>query len=451
MRNVSFFFKNKKVQITLIIFISIILVYLTSIIFLWNKTPNNLYVDNSRLPVTSYKNIKKDLNDILNNKNIKMIDDKMGEIKFSLNDVGVTLKKDFVKNINNYDNKFWGIRFHAKDITNEIFDLNEDNISKKIKSIIETNKWGNPPHDAYIEYQNGEYIIIPEVDSTMISPETFTKALLKGIKEKKYTYNSKDYLYQTKYKTKDLEDNKNNLNKLINKNFYVMFRKDKVELPKIIIKDFINIKSDGSYTINEDSFESYITNLTYQYNNTRYENNKRIEDSYYANGTGSSFAKQIKDVNDNDVKIVPKNDHYEKVLTQKYKNVEKTYVEVNITSQYLWFYKDGKLFLQTPVVTGDHSKNYDTPTGKYKVYSKGTDIVLDGSTVGFDYKYHVDYWMPFNQGVGMHDTQERSTYEYGSDTYLYGGGSHGCVNMPPNMAKKMYENIKVGTSVYVSS
>ena len=48
--------------------------------------------------------------------------------------------------------------------------------------------------------------------------------------------------------------------------------------------------------------------------------------------------------------------------------------------------------------------------------------------------------MPFDGGIGLHDASWRS--EFGSDIYLY-NGSHGCVNLPYDAAKIIYENTVV--------
>jgi lipoprotein-anchoring transpeptidase ErfK/SrfK len=54
--------------------------------------------------------------------------------------------------------------------------------------------------------------------------------------------------------------------------------------------------------------------------------------------------------------------------------------------------------------------------------------------------------MPFNRNIGMHDASWRK--EFGKNIYMT-RGSHGCINMPPKAAKKVFENIKRGVAVVV--
>ncbi len=119
-----------------------------------------------------------------------------------------------------------------------------------------------------------------------------------------------------------------------------------------------------------------------------------------------------------------------------------TYVEVNLTAQHLFFYKDGKRILESDFVSGNVSKKFGTPTGTYPVQYKQNDATL----VGEDYETPVKYWMPFNKNIGFHDASWRS--KFGKDIYLT-NGSHGCINMPPANAKKMFQNIQRGVAVVV--
>lgn len=125
-----------------------------------------------------------------------------------------------------------------------------------------------------------------------------------------------------------------------------------------------------------------------------------------------------------------------------------TYIEIDITNQRMWFYKDGELMVDTPVVTGDSTKKYDTPVGIYCIYNKEEMAILRGADnlTGDDYNTPVDFWIPFNGGVGIHDAKWRGTF--GGSQYK-GNGSHGCVNTPWDKAKIIFEHTSVGTPVVV--
>ena len=117
-----------------------------------------------------------------------------------------------------------------------------------------------------------------------------------------------------------------------------------------------------------------------------------------------------------------------------------SYVEIDLSSQKLWLYKNGERILSTNLVSGCVAEGHRTPTGIYSIYAKQTDRYLTGA----DYRSFVHYWMPFLGGYGLHDASWRSSF--GGTIYHY-DGSHGCVNLPSSAAKKIYNNVSVGTKV----
>lgn len=117
-----------------------------------------------------------------------------------------------------------------------------------------------------------------------------------------------------------------------------------------------------------------------------------------------------------------------------------TYVEVDMGEQMMYYYQAGKKVLETPVVTGNTSLRRGTPEGVNYVYLKQTNRILRGP----GYASHVDFWMPVNGGIGIHDSAWRS--KYGGTIYKT-NGSHGCINTPRDVMVQMYELVEVGTPV----
>ncbi len=117
-----------------------------------------------------------------------------------------------------------------------------------------------------------------------------------------------------------------------------------------------------------------------------------------------------------------------------------TYVEIDLTNQHMYYYEEGQMILDSPIVTGNVSRGQRTPPGIFLLRAKMRNAVLRGR----DYAAPVSYWMPFNGGIGLHDASWRGSF--GGEIYRY-GGSHGCVNMPRKNAKVLYENIEIGCPV----
>lgn len=119
-----------------------------------------------------------------------------------------------------------------------------------------------------------------------------------------------------------------------------------------------------------------------------------------------------------------------------------SYVEIDLTSQQLWVYKEGECVVSTPIVSGCVANGTRTPTGVFSIYKKAEDAWLAGPT-WYD---HVDYWMPFYGAYGLHDASWRD--QFGGEIYIH-EGSHGCPNLPVEIAGQVYHNISVGTPVII--
>ena len=122
-----------------------------------------------------------------------------------------------------------------------------------------------------------------------------------------------------------------------------------------------------------------------------------------------------------------------------------TYVEINLSQQHLWYYKNKKLVVDSDFVSGNISKGYDTPQGVYSIMYLERNAIL-GARSNADYRTPVSYWMPFNKGIGLHDASWRSTF--GRDIYI-NSGSHGCINLPTGFAGSLYSQIYVNLPVAV--
>ena len=120
-----------------------------------------------------------------------------------------------------------------------------------------------------------------------------------------------------------------------------------------------------------------------------------------------------------------------------------TYIEVDLTEQYMWYYQNGNIIFQSDIVSGLPSDpDRKTPPGIFTLYSKSSPAVLRGAMTAngtYSYEQPVTYWMPFNGGIGFHDADWQPYF--GGDRYLT-GGSHGCINLPPENARQLYSLIQ---------
>lgn len=137
-------------------------------------------------------------------------------------------------------------------------------------------------------------------------------------------------------------------------------------------------------------------------------------------------------------------------------DVKKDAIVLDISQQILKLYKNGKLTLEAPVLTG--KENHETPKGRHLLTksnirkSTSTEqIKLRGyNSLGKYYERDVYYWIEFipTREIGFHDaTWKDSSLFYNAGAYKT-SGSLGCVNMRLDNVRTLYNNIK-GSDIYV--
>ena len=217
------------------------------------------------------------------------------------------------------------------------------------------------------------------------------------------------------------------------------------------ISGWLSVDDDLNLVVDEEGVLSFVKELASKYN-TCYKP-KELKTSYGSTVTISNGPYGWKINNSEEVaqilddlkagKKVEREPVYSQTANSHGENdYGNSYVEINLTSQHLFVYKDGVLVTESDFVSGNVAKGHTTPGGAFMVTYKTMNAVLRGP----DYETPVTYWMPFNGDIGMHDLTSRKAF--GGDIYKT-RGSHGCINLPYAAAKKIYETIDKGYCVLV--
>jgi hypothetical protein len=121
-------------------------------------------------------------------------------------------------------------------------------------------------------------------------------------------------------------------------------------------------------------------------------------------------------------------------------------IVVDLSEQMLYAYDGDKLFFQAQVSTGEYLT--PTPLGTFTIYKKTPTRYMQGPLAGvtnvpFDLP-GVPWNMYFTQGGAViHGTYWHN--DYGTEE------SSGCVNLPPAVAKMLYDWAPVGTAVTIEN
>lgn len=235
------------------------------------------------------------------------------------------------------------------------------------------------------------------------------------------------------------------------------FGDEEVPVDASVVCDWIAVDEEGNYLTDEqgrllpedEKIEAFVDRLADEYDTlggTRSFQTTRgetitVEGGIYGNQIDREAEKEyLKQAFRNRAEEVHVPAYLQMGWAEGKNDIGDTYIEVDMTEQMMYYYRDGRLEIETPVVTGNTGRRMGTPAGVNYVYGKARNRILQGP----GYASHVNFWMPVKGNIGIHDAAWRS--EYGGEIYKT-GGSHGCINTPYDAMSKLYDMAEVGTPV----
>lgn len=309
------------------------------------------------------------------------------------------------------------------------------------------------PKNASFEYTDDGYKVIEEVKGNKINKEALYEniknSILKG--ETVIDLDEINSYYNPQYtlESKEVNDAKDLLDKYTNLEITYTFDNKKEVVDGSEINKWLYVNENMEVTFDEKKVRNYVDSLARKYNtfaNTRKFSSSSGKEIQVSGGNyGWIIDKQaeVKEL----IETIKKGEDATKepvysqtAVSRNSNDIGNTYVEIDFTKQHLWFYKNGVLITEGDVVTGNMSNNWGTPAGTYRLNYRERNATLKGE----DYTSPVNYWLPFNGNIGIHDATWRA--EFGGQIYMT-NGSHGCVNAPYELAKTIFENIEAGTPI----
>lgn len=318
--------------------------------------------------------------------------------------------------------------------------------------------FNHPTTEASVAYDEatGTFVLIPDADGQVSNPNAIVAAVAPAITalEAQTALTDVSQILKPVRLASDPEvvDALAAANKMLSTQLTYTFTPETTtfthEIPADVLRSFISIDEDGfTPVIHQENLELYATELSEQYfkegNSGKFvtTDGGTVNLTVEYSGSYVDIAALVADMAEsiregrNETRPAPylNNGCWDKPYGGNY-------IEVDLSDQHLWFYKDGTCIVSTPLVSGNVSLGTCTPTGVFSLRQRVTDTYL----VGEDYCSYVNFWMPFVGGYGLHDATWR--WVFGGNIYLY-GGSHGCVNLPYDAAAEIFNNSTVGTKV----
>lgn len=316
--------------------------------------------------------------------------------------------------------------------------------------------------NAHPEFKETQFEIVPEVVGTQINTEVFNEAIRTSIDGFQHTMDlSETGSYIQPAFVEDspevIEANKE-MNEYLKAKITYDFDPETEVVDASVISQWVKVNDKMEVTFDKKAVKKYIGELADKYDTKGKSRKFTTATGNTVTVEGGAYGWKINQ--DEEYKALTENIKKGETVTREPKyssraashgaiDIGNTYAEVDLTNQRAYFIKNGKVVLDSPVVTGNPNKGNATPQGTDSLSYKTRNAVLRGDRLpdgSYSYESPVKYWMPFNGGIGFHDASWQSAF---GGTRYKTHGSHGCINMPTDQAAKMYELISDGTPVVV--
>lgn len=316
--------------------------------------------------------------------------------------------------------------------------------------------------NAYVKLLAPEFPVEREVYGNYVDPLRFFNEVVKNVEKGRFScqYDARRFYLQPKIKSDDKKilARRKYCKKYLNKKIeYLLGEKIHVISP-VTLDKIIYVRKNGKIIYINRAINDFVESLAKRYNTLGGVHRIRpIGSRKKINVIGGNYGYMI-DCRKEAMRLKKdlrskKNIKREPIYAIRAsggpidRDLGDKYVEINLSRQKLWLVEKGKIKLSSYVVTGNVLTGNGTPTGTYSITYMDREATLRGlNNDGTKYESRVSYWMPFNGNVGMHDAPWRGSF--GGSIYR-GGGSHGCVNMPPLSARTLFLKVKRGCPVVV--
>lgn len=365
--------------------------------------------------------------------------------------------------LDQYPSYLWLIHmFGTKTLTAEADTAMNDALAEeKIKNL--DCFWNYIPMEEAKIVDNGtEFVVQPPQQGTQLDVRRATDAIRTALKDGQTDLNlDEEGLYLKPAGDVDeakLAETTERLNGYLKSNLTVDFGDDRiVTIDASVIRTWIKEDASGNLDLDRDlAFDFVKQNMAYQYDTFGLKHKVKIHNGMTLELSKGDYGWCLARGDTTDAILEAVRAGQSGPIEPKwlYKgmhlgedDIGGTYIEISISEQMMWCYKDYELVVETPIVTGNISKEYGTPYGSvWAIDAKKKDAVL-GTMETQGYSSRVKYWMPFNGNVGIHDADGWRS-QYGGNIYLT-SGSHGCVNTPEAAVKQIYDTVSIGTAVVV--
>ena len=316
------------------------------------------------------------------------------------------------------------------------------------------------PENAYVAFQNNAFVIVPETEGSKLNIKEAYKVLNAAVEvnESAIDFSNTPEVYVSAAVTKDdpeLQAALEACNNYTKASITYTFGDQSTTLDGNTIKDWLQFDEKGQLIWDDNSFQQHVADYvaqlaaTYDTVGTEREFQATSGRTVYVSSSvygwkidQAAEAAQLSQEIQSGTQTTREPIYAQTANAYGVNDLGNTYIEVDLSEQHMYYYQDGADIFESDFVSGNMSyADRQTHAGIFTLYYKKSPDVLRGGQKGTAnyYEQPVQYWMPFDGGIGFHDANWRD--DFGGDIYLT-SGSHGCINLPPENAAVLYDLIQ---------
>lgn len=359
----------------------------------------------------------------------------------------------------------WPLEYFKEKSEDVLFRVScdESALSKTVDKLHAVVDEPTPAQSAYPKFDGNAFIIEPEVYGTAVDSEKLKEKILESALNLEETLNLQEegFYEKPQYTTESPEmiEVCKNLNDLCRAS--ITYEMDvPVVVDKTLISTWLSVDDQFHVILDENAVRNWVLEFDARYDTlggTRTLTTPAGKAAEVSGGTygwsineDEEFAALLNSIRNGEV-LTRTPAYAQTAASHAPQDWGSTFLEVDLTTQHMWYVRDSAVVFESDVVTGSPPNGTTTPPGVYTILEKLSPTVLVGNinpaTGKPEYRTPVTFWMRVTySGIGFHDATWQPAF--GGDVYMW-NGSHGCINMPFYGAQELYSLIEIGLPVVI--
>lgn len=396
-----------------------------------------------------------------------------GQESISAEEIALAYKPDgSIKKLMHDQNRFlWFMAFsqHSNMETASSVTYDKDLFQQKF-SVLKCLQDNQQPADAYIEDDGKEFVIVPEIQGTLVDQEKLEKTVIKAVTtgdpvvdlEKDRCYINPEIYQDDERLAADCRQ----MNELTDVVVTYDFSDRKETVDRNVIRSWLTRNKEEDLVLDKEKIASYIKTLAEKYDTIGEQRSFATYDNRNISVMGGDYGWIIDQKKETEalykavsekVTQVREPIYLQTAMSRNVNDIGYTYLEIDLPRQRLVVYHDGNPVADTGIYASG-----ETETGVYKAGELQSPADLSGGMVNF--------LIPYGEGKGIVDNpaltqsdvggwtgeilDEEILADFGSgegsgDSFGLWSASAGYIEVPGDRASEVYQYVKSGMPIVI--